>query len=93
VPSVDMMMSSISESFGSRAIGVILTGMGNDGITGMLEIKERGGYTIAESEDTAVVFGMPSEVINKGAAMKILPISEIPVELVRIVGKTEKARR
>jgi two-component system chemotaxis response regulator CheB len=93
VPSVDMMMSSISENFGPRAIGVILTGMGNDGITGMLEIKKRGGYTIAESEDTAVVFGMPSEAINKGAAMKVLPISEIPVELVRIAGKKEKARR
>ncbi len=93
VPSVDIMMSSISENFGPRAIGVILTGMGNDGITGMLEIKKRGGYTIAESEDTAVVFGMPSEAINKGAAMKVLPISEIPVELVRIAGKTEKAKR
>ncbi|MCX5720180.1 MAG: chemotaxis response regulator protein-glutamate methylesterase [Nitrospirae bacterium] len=93
VPSVDIMMSSISENFGPRAIGVILTGMGNDGITGMLEIKKRGGYTIAESEDTAVVFGMPSEAINKGAAMKVLPISEIPVELVRIAGKKEKAKR
>jgi len=93
VPSVDMMMSSISENVGPRAIGVILTGMGNDGISGMLEIKKRGGYTIAESEDTAVVFGMPSEAINKGAAMKVLPISEIPVELVRIAGKKEKAKR
>ena len=93
VPSIDMMMSSISENYGPRAIGVILTGMGNDGITGMLEIKKRGGYTIAESEDTAVVFGMPSEAINKGAAMKVLPISEIPVELVRIAGKKEKAKR
>lgn len=83
IPSVDTMMSSVSEHFGSRAMGVILTGMGSDGKVGMLEIKNRGGYTIAESEETAVVFGMPSEVINIGAADRILPISEIPAEIIR----------
>ncbi|MFZ6017546.1 MAG: protein-glutamate methylesterase/protein-glutamine glutaminase [Nitrospirota bacterium] len=84
IPSVDTMMSSVSEHFGSQAMGVILTGMGSDGKVGMLEIKNRGGYTIAESEETAVVFGMPSEVINAGAADRILPISEIPAEIVRM---------
>ncbi|MEW6675491.1 MAG: chemotaxis response regulator protein-glutamate methylesterase [Nitrospirota bacterium] len=84
IPSVDTMMSSVSEHFGSRAMGVILTGMGSDGKVGMLEIKNRGGYTIAESEETAVVFGMPSEVINTGAAERILPISEIPAEIIRM---------
>ena len=67
------MMSSIAEIFGRKAMGVVLTGMGNDGKAGMLEIKKRGGYTIAESEDTAVVFGMPSEVIKAGAAERVLP--------------------
>lgn len=84
IPSVDTMMSSVSEHFGSRAMGVILTGMGSDGKVGMLEIKNRGGYTIAESEESAVVFGMPSEVINTGAADRILPISEIPAEIIRM---------
>lgn len=79
------MMSSLSEIFGSRAMGVVLTGMGNDGKTGMLEIKNRGGYTIVESADTAVVYGMPSEVIKAGAAERVLPISQIPLEMIRII--------
>jgi two-component system chemotaxis response regulator CheB len=91
-PSVDMMMSSAAEHFGHRTIGVILTGMGSDGITGMLEIKKRGGYTIAESEDSAVIFGMPSEVINAGAVEAVLPLSEIPAEIIKIIGRTERGK-
>lgn len=86
VPSVDMMMSSVAEAFGHKSMGIVLTGMGNDGKNGMLEIKKRGGYTIVESEDTAVVFGMPSEVIKAGAAGRVLPISDIPDELLKLVG-------
>jgi two-component system chemotaxis response regulator CheB len=85
VPSVDMMMSSVAEVFGHKTMGIVLTGMGSDGMEGMLEIKKRGGYTIAESEDTAIVFGMPSEVIKAGAAGRVLPISEIPVEIIKLV--------
>ncbi|MDI6745301.1 MAG: chemotaxis protein CheB [Thermodesulfovibrionales bacterium] len=55
----------------------------------MLEIKSKGGYTIAESEETAVVFGMPGEVISAGAADSVLPLSEIPVELINIVNSWE----
>ncbi len=84
-PSVDIMMSSLAEIFGRQAMGVVLTGMGNDGKAGMLEIKRRGGYTIAESVDTAVIYGMPSEVIKAGAAERVLPISQIPVEMIRII--------
>ena len=84
-PSVDMMMSSLAEVFGSMAMGVVLTGMGNDGAAGMLDIKKAGGYTIVESEETAVVFGMPSEVIKAGAAGRVLPISEIPDEMIRLI--------
>jgi len=87
VPSVDMMMSSAAEHYGTRTMGVVLTGMGNDGKKGMLEIKSKGGYTIAESEETAVVFGMPAEVISAGAADHVLPISEIPMELINIVNR------
>lgn len=79
------MMSSIAEIFGAKAMGVVLTGMGNDGKAGMLEIKERGGYTIVESEDTAVVYGMPFEVIKAGAAELVLPISQIPVEIIKVI--------
>jgi two-component system chemotaxis response regulator CheB len=91
VPSVNIMMSSAAEVYGPKTIGVILTGMGGDGLEGMVEIKKRGGYTIAESEDTAVVFGMPSEVIKAGAAGRILPISEIPTEIIKLVGRKEKS--
>ncbi len=87
VPSVDLMMSSVAEHYGSNAMGVVLTGMGNDGKKGMLEIKAKGGYTIAESEETSVVFGMPAEVISAGAADSVLPLSEIPMELINIVNR------
>lgn len=84
VPSIDTMLSSLAEIFGSKAAGVILTGMGNDGKQGMLDIKRKGGYTIVESEDTAIVFGMPNEVIKAGAAKKILPLPEIPIEMIKL---------
>ena len=90
IPSIDIMMSSVSEIFESRAMGIILTGMGNDGVSGMLEIKKRGGYTITESEDTAVVFGMPSGVIRAGAAGRVLPISEIPDEMIKLTSMKEQ---
>lgn len=88
IPSVDIMMSSIAEIFGRKAMGVVLTGMGSDGKTGMLEIKKRGGYTIVESADTAVVYGMPSEVIKAGAAERVLPLPEIPAEMIQLVKGT-----
>lgn len=84
IPSVDIMMSSLAEIYGPQVLGIVLTGMGSDGKTGMVEIKKRGGYTIVESADTAVVYGMPSEVIKAGAAERVLPISQIPGEMLRI---------
>ncbi|MHB8882107.1 MAG: protein-glutamate methylesterase/protein-glutamine glutaminase [Thermodesulfovibrionales bacterium] len=84
-PSVDYMMSSAACAFGSLAMGVILTGMGNDGKSGMVDIKNKGGYTIAEAEETAVVFGMPAEAIKTGAVESILPISDIPAAIARVV--------
>ncbi|MEW6418442.1 MAG: chemotaxis response regulator protein-glutamate methylesterase [Nitrospirota bacterium] len=87
IPSVDMMMSSAAEVFGPKTMGIVLTGMGSDGIEGMLKIKKAGGYTIAESEDSATVFGMPSEVIKAGGAKKVLPLSEIPAEIIRLIRK------
>ncbi len=85
VPSINLMMESAAEIFNGMTLGVILTGMGNDGAEGMLEIFKQGGYTITESEETAVVFGMPHEVIKAGAARKVLPLGEVPSELVSMV--------
>lgn len=90
VPSVDYMMRSVAENFPSGSIGVLLTGMGDDGRNGMLEIKGRGGYTIAESEESAVVFGMPAEAIRAGAVKKILVVSDIPYEIVSAVNNQDK---
>ena len=88
-PSVDYMMTSVAEHYGAGSVGVILTGMGNDGKNGMLEIKGKGGYTIAEAESSAVVFGMPAEAIKTGAVETVLPISEIPSEIIRVVNNPQ----
>lgn len=93
IPSVDYMMKSVADTFGPDSLGVILTGMGNDGRSGMLEIKTKGGYTIAESEDTAVVFGMPAEAIKADAVDRILPISAIPGEVIRAVNYKDKREK
>jgi two-component system chemotaxis response regulator CheB len=71
VPSVDVTMKSAAKVYGAAVIGVILTGMGNDGAMGLLEISKAGGYTIAESEGSSVVFGMPRAAVQAGAARNI----------------------
>lgn len=89
IPSTDFMMKSVAEHYGSRSIGVILTGMGNDGKEGMLEIKQKGGYTIAESEESAVVFGMPGACIKANAVKTVLPIVDIPAEIIDAVNNSD----
>lgn len=84
-PSVDVLFNSAALSGGANVIGVILTGMGADGAEGMLAMKERGAYTIAQDEDSCVVFGMPKEAIKKGAVLKVLPLSRIPDEIRRVL--------
>ncbi|HQZ18315.1 MAG TPA: chemotaxis response regulator protein-glutamate methylesterase [Vicinamibacteria bacterium] len=76
-PSVDVLFRSVSETFGSRSVGVLLTGMGKDGAAGLLEMKIRGAQTIAQDETTSIVFGMPKEAIALGAASRILPLQNI----------------
>ena len=93
IPSVDYMMKSAAEIFGSTAMGVVLTGMGNDGKQGVVEIKAKGGYTIAESEASAVVFGMPAEAIKTGAVESVLPVSEIASEILRVTSYSVSSER
>lgn len=83
--SIDAVMESLAPVYGRNTIGVVLTGMGNDGTEGLRVIKEHGGYTIAEDESTAVVFGMPGEAIKAGVVDKILPLGEIADEIIRVV--------
>lgn len=84
-PSVDLLMLSVVENFSGHVLGVILTGLGNDGSKGMKEIKNKGGRTIAESEKTCIVYGMPRSVIEAGNADKIVPLDEIAGEIINSV--------
>jgi two-component system chemotaxis response regulator CheB len=76
-PSVDVLFRSVAQTAGACAVGVILTGMGDDGAAGLLEMKEAGAATIAQDERTSVVFGMPGEAVRRGAALEVLPLSHI----------------
>ncbi len=86
VPSVDAMFISGSEVFGEKVLGVVLTGMGNDGARGLIGIKERGGGVLAEAEETSVVFGMPKEAIATGKVDKVVPLPLISREILRRCG-------
>lgn len=89
IPSVDVLFDSIAHSEGKRAIGVILTGMGNDGADGLRHMADAGAYTIAESEETSVVFGMPKVAIERGAAKEILPIYKIADRIIELTKSTD----
>ena len=77
-PAVDPMFQSVAKYAGANSVGVILTGMGNDGAAGMLDMKKAGAFNLAQDEASCVVFGMPKEAIKGGAVDKILPLSDIP---------------
>ncbi|MDX1957100.1 MAG: chemotaxis response regulator protein-glutamate methylesterase [Leptospiraceae bacterium] len=77
-PSVDVLFRSVAKSAGENAIGIIMTGMGDDGANGLLEMKQSGAITYAQNEESCVVFGMPKEAIKRGAVDKILPLDDIP---------------
>lgn len=83
VPSVDAMFASAAEVFGDQVLGVVLTGMGNDGARGVRSIKERGGEVLAEAEETSVVFGMPKEAIATGQVDKVVPLQLMCREVLR----------
>jgi len=80
-PSVDVMFRTVAKYAGANSVGVILTGMGNDGAAGMSDMKQAGAYNFAQNEETCVVFGMPKEAIKAGGVDKILPLTEIPSAL------------
>ena len=80
-PSVDVMFRSASQVAGRNAMGIILTGMGDDGARGLLEMRQAGSHTIAQDEESCVVFGMPKEAIQRGAAVKTVPLSRVATEI------------
>jgi two-component system chemotaxis response regulator CheB len=82
-PSVDVLFRSVARYAGSNAVGVIMTGMGDDGAKGLLEMKEAKAKTFAQDEESCVVFGMPGEAIKLGAADRIVPLGAIAGEIIR----------
>jgi two-component system chemotaxis response regulator CheB len=86
VPSVDKMFESCSEIYKKRVTAVILTGMGNDGSSGLHAIKDQGGYVIAESEETSVVYGMPRAAVATGLVDRIIPLHHVAHEIVSKCG-------
>jgi two-component system chemotaxis response regulator CheB len=82
-PSVDVLFRSVAKYAGANALGVIMTGMGDDGAVGLLEMRNAGARTLAQDEATCVVFGMPKEAIKRGGAAKVLPLNEIAGDIAR----------
>ncbi len=91
-PSVDVLFRSVANSAGKNAQGVILTGMGKDGAQGLLELRTTGAHTIAQDEATCVVFGMPREAIQVGAAAEVLALGDISRHLLQLLGSRREIR-
>jgi two-component system chemotaxis response regulator CheB len=83
LPSVDVLFNSCARSLGKNVLGVILTGMGNDGAHGMFEMKQNGAFNIAQDEASCVVFGMPKEAILLNGVDQVLPLNQIPNALLK----------
>lgn len=83
-PSVDVLFRSTAQYAGKNTIGVIMTGMGDDGARGMLELKEAGAHTIAQDEKSCIVFGMPKEAIKLGGVDEMLPLDKIAERVLKL---------
>jgi two-component system chemotaxis response regulator CheB len=90
-PSVDVLFRSVAQAAGANAVGVIMTGMGDDGADGLLEMKKAGGSTIAQDEATSVVFGMPKVAIDRGAVDEVLPLQRIAQAILARTGLARPA--
>jgi two-component system chemotaxis response regulator CheB len=77
-PSVDILFRSVAEEFGPQSIGVLMTGMGEDGAAGLGAIRQAGGLTLAQNQETCVVYGMPRAAIERGYAMRVVSLQELP---------------
>ncbi|KLU14483.1 MULTISPECIES: protein-glutamate methylesterase/protein-glutamine glutaminase [Xenorhabdus] len=91
-PSVDVLFRSVAKSAGRNAVGVILTGMGNDGAAGLLEMKQAGAYTLAQSEKSCVVFGMPRAAIQLGAVDEIMDLQKISKTMLAKISAGQSVR-
>ena len=93
-PSVDVLFKSVAQNAKVQTVGVILTGMGKDGAQGLLDLRQKGTYTIAQDENSCVVFGMPKEAIRLGAAESVSSLMDIPDVIMNYLGKKgQKVKR
>ena len=90
-PSVDVLFESVAACAGPAAVGLLLTGMGDDGARGLLALREAGGATLAQDEASSVVFGMPRVAIERGAAQAVVGLAELPAALLRACGRRPPA--
>jgi len=84
-PSADVLMATVAQAYGSRALGVILTGMGADGVEGLRAIREAGGRTLAESEETCAIYGMPKAAVEAGVVDRSVPVTRVADEILAAV--------
>lgn len=90
-PAVDVLFQSVARAAGARAVGALLTGMGADGARGLLAMREAGAYTVAQDQESCVVFGMPKEAIRMEAAREVLPLDKIAKNLLQAAGVARAA--
>ena len=83
-PSANYLFHSVARNYGARAMGIILTGMGNDGAEGLLAMRQQGAYTLAQNQESCVVFGMPAVAIELGAVAQILPVDKIATTMMAV---------
>jgi two-component system chemotaxis response regulator CheB len=92
-PSVDVLMHSVAMEYGSRAVGVIMTGMGRDGADGLRELHRRGGRVIAQDKDSSVIYGMNREVVQSGCADEVVPVDSIARRIVEALRNRSTSRK
>jgi two-component system chemotaxis response regulator CheB len=85
IPSADVMMSSVAEVFGASAMGIVMTGMGNDGAAGMRAIFEQGGLTLGQDQASCVVYGMPRACAESGVLNQSVPLADIALRILSAV--------
>ena len=90
-PSVDVLFHSVAEEFGSQSIAALMTGMGDDGAEGLGAVKRAGGMTIAQSEESCVVFGMPKAAIERGYAARVVALDVLAATLQALCGRNEES--
>ncbi len=89
-PSVDVLFESVAQHAGRNAVGVLLTGMGADGVRGLGLMRDAGATTIAQDRETSVVWGMPGEAVKRGAASEVLPLGSV-ADRVTMLGRRASA--